>query len=171
MMNSEREVVDQSDKIIHRERMKIMGFWKKAKTADTPGTWEGTEKYGPVKLASVDFRDGQQSVIATRMRTEDMLPILEQMDDFGYECIEMWGGATFDSCIRYLNEDPWERLKAFKRVCKKTPLRMLLRGQNLLGSGSLPVIPAPVPDLFSDPVLCDSSGSDHRRFLHDRLRI
>lgn len=133
MMNSEREVVDQSDKIIHRERMKIMGFWKKAKTADTPGTWEGTEKYGPVKLASVDFRDGQQSVIATRMRTEDMLPILEQMDDFGYECIEMWGGATFDSCIRYLNEDPWERLKAFKRVCKKTPLRMLLRGQNLLG--------------------------------------
>ena len=133
MMNSEREMVDQSDKIIHRERMKIMGFWKKAKTADTPGTWEGTEKYGPVKLASVDFRDGQQSVIATRMRTEDMLPILEQMDDFGYECIEMWGGATFDSCIRYLNEDPWERLKAFKRVCKKTPLRMLLRGQNLLG--------------------------------------
>ena len=132
-MNSEREMVDQSDKIIHRERMKIMGFWKKAKTADTPGTWEGTEKYGPVKLASVDFRDGQQSVIATRMRTEDMLPILEQMDDFGYECIEMWGGATFDSCIRYLNEDPWERLKAFKRVCKKTPLRMLLRGHNLLG--------------------------------------
>ena len=110
-----------------------MGFWKKAKTADTPGTWEGTEKYGPVKLASVDFRDGQQSVIATRMRTEDMLPILEQMDNFGYESIEMWGGATFDSCIRYLNEDPWERLKAFKRVCKKTPLRMLLRGQNLLG--------------------------------------
>ena len=76
-----------------------MGFWKKAKTADTPGTWEGTEKYGPVKLASVDFRDGQQSVIATRMRTEDMLPVLEQMDNFGYECIEMWGGATFDSCI------------------------------------------------------------------------
>ena len=110
-----------------------MGFWNKAKTAERPGTWDGTEKYGPVKLASVDFRDGQQSVIATRMRTEDMLPILEQMDNFGYESIEMWGGATFDSCIRYLNEDPWERLKAFKRVCKKTPLRMLLRGQNLLG--------------------------------------
>ena len=59
-MNSEREMVDQSDKFIHSERMKIMGFWKKAKTADTPGIWEGTEKYGPVKLASVDFRDGQQ---------------------------------------------------------------------------------------------------------------
>lgn len=87
----------------------------------------------PVKLASVDFRDGQQSLIATRMRTEDMLPILPLMDDFGFECIEMWGGATFDACIRYLNEDPWDRIRAFKTYCKKTPLRMLLRGQNLLG--------------------------------------
>lgn len=87
-------------------------------------------KYGPVKLASVDFRDGQQSVIATRMRTEDMLPILEQMDDFGYECIEMWGGATFDSCIRYLNEDPWERLKAFKRVCKNTAAHAAPRSES-----------------------------------------
>ena len=67
MMNSEREMVDQSDKIIHRERMKIMGFWKKAKTADTPGTWEGTEKYGPVKLASVDFRDHRHAVGCRRM--------------------------------------------------------------------------------------------------------
>lgn len=97
------------------------------------GTWAGTEKFGPVKLASCDFRDGQQSLIATRMRTEDMLPVLQQMDDFGFECIEMWGGATFDSCIRFLREDPWERIRAFKQVCKKTPLRMLLRGQNLLG--------------------------------------
>ena len=87
----------------------------------------------PVKLASVDFRDGQQSLIATRMRTEDMVPILTQMDDFGFECIEMWGGATFDACIRYLNEDPWERVRTFKKYVKKTPLRMLLRGQNLLG--------------------------------------
>lgn len=71
-----------------------MGFWNKAKTAERPWTWDGTEKYGPVKLASVDFCDGQQSVIATRMRTGDMLPILEQMDNFGYESIEMWGGAT-----------------------------------------------------------------------------
>lgn len=87
----------------------------------------------PVKLSSCDFRDGQQSKIATRMRTEDMLPILPLMDDFGFACIEMWGGATFDTCIRYLDEDPWERLRKIKAVCRKTPLRMLLRGQNLLG--------------------------------------
>ncbi len=95
--------------------------------------WAGAEKFGPVQLASVDFRDGQQSLMATRMRTEDMIPVLTQMDDFGYECIEMWGGATFDACIRYLDEDPWERIKVFKQYVKKTPLRMLLRGQNLLG--------------------------------------
>lgn len=64
-----------------------------------------------MKLASCDFRDGQQSLIATRMRTEDMVPVLTQMDDFGFECIEMWGGATFDSCIRYLREDPWDRIR------------------------------------------------------------
>ena len=95
--------------------------------------WAGTQKYGPVKLASVDLRDGQQSQVATRMRTEDMIPILKQMDDFGYECIEMWGGATFDACLRYIGEDPWDRIKTFKQYITKTPLRMLLRGQNLLG--------------------------------------
>ena len=104
--------------------------FKKRETSDP---WARAAKYGPVKLASCDFRDGQQSLIATRMRTEDMLPILPAMDDFGFECIEMWGGATFDSCDRFLREDPWERLKAIKAVCRKTPLRMLLRGQNLLG--------------------------------------
>lgn len=98
-----------------------------------PDLWADAAKFGPVKLASVDFRDGQQSLIATRMRTEDMVPVLTQMDDFGYECIEMWGGATFDSCIRYLGEDPWERIRTFKKHVTKTPLRMLLRGQNLLG--------------------------------------
>lgn len=120
-------------------------FWSKQKQ-ETPAVETEKEKnegydplrewraeYGPVKLASCDFRDGQQSAIATRMRTEDMLPILPQMDAFGFECIEMWGGATFDTCIRYLGEDPWERLRAIKAVCPKTPLRMLLRGQNLLG--------------------------------------
>lgn len=87
----------------------------------------------PLKLTSVDFRDGQQSLIATRMRTEDMVPVLRQLDEFGFESIEMWGGATFDSCIRYLQEDPWERVRTFKKYVTKTPLRMLLRGQNLLG--------------------------------------
>lgn len=100
--------------------------------------WEGTGKFGPVRLASVDLRDGQQSLVATRMRTEEMVPILEQMDDFGFECIEMWGGATFDACIRYLKEDPWERVHTFKKYVKKTPLRMLLRGQNLLGYNAYP---------------------------------
>ncbi len=95
--------------------------------------WAAAAKYGPVKLATVDFRDGQQSMIATRMRTEDMIPILEQMDNFGFSAMEMWGGATFDSCIRFLQEDPWERVRTFKEHVKKTPLRMLLRGQNLLG--------------------------------------
>lgn len=87
----------------------------------------------PLKLSSCDLRDGQQSLIATRMRTEEMLPILEALDDFGFSCIEMWGGATFDACIRYLDEDPWERIRILKRHIEKTPVRMLLRGQNLLG--------------------------------------
>ncbi|MGE5678457.1 MAG: pyruvate carboxylase subunit B [Pseudomonadota bacterium] len=95
--------------------------------------WNPSDGHGPIKLASCDFRDGQQSLIATRMRTEDMVPILARMDEIGFECIEMWGGATFDSCLRYLKEDPWDRIRTFKQYVKKTPLRMLLRGQNLLG--------------------------------------
>ncbi|CAK7050596.1 MAG: Oxaloacetate decarboxylase alpha chain [Desulfovibrio sp.] len=92
----------------------------------------------PVKLSSVEFRDGQQSLLATRMRTADMLPILEKMDEIGYACMEMWGGATFDSCIRFLDEDPWERVRLFKNAVKNTPLRMLLRGQNLVGYRQYP---------------------------------
>ena len=87
----------------------------------------------PVKLVSCDLRDGQQACIATRMTTEDMLPVLQSLDKFGFAALEVWGGATFDACIRFLNEDPWERLKTIKKYCTKTPLRMLLRGQNLLG--------------------------------------
>ena len=92
----------------------------------------------PIRIASVEWRDGQQSLLATRIKTEDMLPILPKMDDVGYECMEMWGGATFDVCIRYLGDDPWERIRAFKRLCKKTPLRMLLRGQNIIGYTQYP---------------------------------
>lgn len=109
------------------------GFRKAAPAAPVDQTWAGTEKFGPVKLSSCDLRDGQQSIIATRMRTEEMLPILPQLDDFGFACLEVWGGATFDACIRFLHEDPWERLRLIKQYCRKTPLRMLLRGQNLLG--------------------------------------
>ena len=99
---------------------------------ERPGTGEWANDT-PVKLSSCDFRDGQQSLISTRLRTEDMLPVLEEMDGFGFSCIEMWGGATFDSCIRFLGEDPWDRVRTIKSHVKRTPLRMLLRGQNLLG--------------------------------------
>jgi len=87
----------------------------------------------PVKLTDTTLRDAHQSLIATRMRTRDMLPIAEKMDDVGFFSLEVWGGATFDSSIRYLNEDPWDRLRALKKTIKKTPLQMLLRGQNLVG--------------------------------------
>lgn len=92
----------------------------------------------PVRLNSLDFRDGQQSMLATRVTTEDMLPFLERMDKIGYDNMEMWGGATFDVCIRYLNDDPWERLRKFKAVMKNTPLKMVCRGQNLVGYKAYP---------------------------------
>ncbi len=86
-----------------------------------------------IKLTETVFRDAHQSLLATRMRTRDMLPIAEKLDEVGFFSMEVWGGATFDSCIRYLNEDPWERLRALKLVMPNTPLQMLLRGQNLVG--------------------------------------
>lgn len=86
-----------------------------------------------IKFVDTTTRDGQQSLIATRMKTEEMLPILDEIDKLGLHAIECWGGATFDSCIRYLDEDPWERLRAFKERMPNTKLQMLLRGQNLLG--------------------------------------
>jgi pyruvate carboxylase subunit B len=86
-----------------------------------------------VKLTETVFRDAHQSLLATRMRTRDMLPIAEKLDEVGYFSMEVWGGATFDSCIRYLNEDPWERLRALKLAMPNTPMQMLLRGQNLVG--------------------------------------
>lgn len=86
-----------------------------------------------IKIIETAFRDAHQSLLATRMRTRDMLPIAEEMDKVGFFSLEVWGGATFDTCIRYLNEDPWERLVELKDIIKKTPLQMLLRGQNLVG--------------------------------------
>ncbi|MBO7736844.1 MAG: pyruvate carboxylase subunit B [Clostridia bacterium] len=86
-----------------------------------------------VFITDTILRDAHQSQAATRMRLEEMLPVLEQLDDIGYYSLEAWGGATFDSCLRYLNEDPWERLRTLKKYLKKTPIQMLLRGQNLLG--------------------------------------
>lgn len=86
-----------------------------------------------VKITDTTLRDGHQSLWATRMRTEDMLPVLEKLDQVGYHSLEVWGGATFDVCLRYLYEDPWERLRQIKKVVKNTPLQMLLRGQSLVG--------------------------------------
>lgn len=86
-----------------------------------------------VKIIETALRDAHQSLIATRMRTKDMVPILEDMDKAGYYSLEAWGGATFDTCIRFLNEDPWERLRTIKEHVTKTPIQMLLRGQNLVG--------------------------------------
>ena len=79
------------------------------------------------------LRDAHQSQAATRMRLEDMLPALHDLDQVGYWSLECWGGATFDSCMRFLSEDPWERLRVLKKNMPNTPLQMLLRGQNLLG--------------------------------------
>jgi len=86
-----------------------------------------------IKITDTTLRDAHQSLIATRLRSRDMLPIVEKMDKVGFFSLEMWGGATFDTCIRYLNEDPWFRLKDIRAIVKHTPLQMLLRGQNLVG--------------------------------------
>ena len=87
----------------------------------------------PVKIEDLTLRDGHQSLFATRGRTEDMIPVAEMMDDVGYWAMEVWGGATFDTMHRFLNEDPWERIRTLKRYIKKTPFSMLLRAQNLVG--------------------------------------
>ncbi len=86
-----------------------------------------------VKITETVIRDAHQSLFATRMTTEEMLPILSEMDKVGYHSIEAWGGATFDSCLRFLNEDPWERLRKIRNEAKNTKLQMLFRGQNILG--------------------------------------
>ncbi len=87
----------------------------------------------PIKITETILRDAQQSLIATRMSTEEMLPIIDKMDQVGYHAVECWGGATFDACLRFLKEDPWERLRKFREGFKQTKLQMLFRGQNILG--------------------------------------
>ena len=86
-----------------------------------------------IKITETALRDAHQSLIATRMTTEEMLPILDKMDEICYYSLECWGGATYDACLRFLNEDPWERLRTIKDHCKNTKLQMLFRGQNMLG--------------------------------------
>lgn len=91
------------------------------------------ENTTPVQFMDLTFRDSHQSLFATRMRTEDMIPIAEEMDQIGFWAMEVWGGATFDTMHRFLNEDPWDRPRTLKKYIKKTPFAMLLRGQNLVG--------------------------------------
>ncbi len=87
----------------------------------------------PIKITETILRDAHQSLIATRMTTEEMLPIIDKLDQVGYQSVECWGGATFDSCLRFLHEDPWIRLRKLREGFKKTKLQMLFRGQNILG--------------------------------------
>ena len=87
----------------------------------------------PLGITDVVLRDAHQSILATRVRLEDMLPIAPKLDQVGFWSVESWGGATFDACIRYLGEDPWERIRELKKAMPNTRQQMLLRGQNLLG--------------------------------------
>ncbi len=87
----------------------------------------------PLRITDVVLRDAHQSLFATRMRLEDMLPIAPKLDEIGFWSLESWGGATFDACIRYLGEDPWERIRELKKAMPNTPQQMLFRGQNILG--------------------------------------
>ena len=87
----------------------------------------------PLLITDTILRDAHQSQAATRMTIEDMIPALEQLDSIGYYSLECWGGATFDACMRFLNEDPWERLRTIRKYVKNTKLQMLFRGQNILG--------------------------------------
>ncbi|MFH1102261.1 MAG: pyruvate carboxylase subunit B [Pseudomonadota bacterium] len=106
----------------HRVKLTSMSYGK-----DRP------KAKNPIKVEDLTFRDGHQSLFATRGRTEDMIPVAEMMDEVGFWAMEVWGGATFDTMHRFLNEDPWERIRTLKRYIKKTPFSMLLRGQNLVG--------------------------------------
>ena len=92
----------------------------------------------PLKITDTTFRDAHQSLLATRLKTEDMTPIAAGMDSVGFHSMEVWGGATFDVATRYLNEDPWERLRTFKALMPNTKLQMLLRGQSLVGYRAYP---------------------------------
>ena len=92
----------------------------------------------PLALTDVALRDAHQSLLATRLRIDDMLPIAPLLDKVGYWSLESWGGATFDSCIRYLGEDPWDRIRELKKVMPNTPQQMLLRGQNIVQYANFP---------------------------------
>ncbi len=113
----------------------------------------------PLKIMDLTLRDGHQSLFATRGRTEDMIPVAEVMDEVGFWALETWGGATFDTMHRFLNEDPWERIRVLKRYAKKTPFSMLLRAQTWWDTAIMPTIwPGP---LLKDPLKTVWTFSGH----------
>ena len=121
-------------KLQKKTRSSIPTIKTSKSTASRPSEFTITPAAGkPVLITDVALRDGHQSLLATRMRTEDMLPIAQKLDAVGYWSLEVWGGATFDTCLRFLKEDPWERLRALRAAMPNTKLQMLLRGQNLVG--------------------------------------
>ncbi|PIV19948.1 MAG: pyruvate carboxylase [Deltaproteobacteria bacterium CG_4_8_14_3_um_filter_45_9] len=132
---------------------------------------EGMDKITkkPIKITDTTFRDGHQSSLATRMRTEDMIPIAEELDRVGFHSVEMWGGATFDVAHRFLGEDPWERIRTLKKLMPKTPFQMLLRGQNLVAYRNHPddLVEAFVEkavELGIDIFRCFDAVNDERNF-------
>ena len=122
----------------------------------------------PIKVTEVVLRDAHQSLLATRMTMDEMRPILPEMDKINYFSVECWGGATFDSCIRFLDEDPWERLRILRKELPHQKLQMLFRGQNMLGYRPRPEY-AGLPTLRRrrGGVLCpEVGGQRHRRDPH-----
>ena len=125
----------------------------------------------PVKIVETVLRDAHQSLIATRMTTEQMLPIIDKMDQVGYYAVECWGGATFDASLRFLKEDPWERLRKLRAGFKNTKLQMLFRGQNILGSVSYTHLDVYKRQRYSNSiVLCGIAASGAlRSFCRNRI--
>jgi pyruvate/oxaloacetate carboxyltransferase len=123
----------------------------------------------PIKITDTTFRDGHQSSLATRMRTEDMVPIAEELDQVGFHSVEVWGGATFDVTHRFLGEDPWERVRVLKKLMPKTPFQMLLRGQNLVAYRNHPddlveVFVEKAAEVGIDIFRCFDAVNDERNF-------
>jgi len=122
-----------SPAVVENEKANIQ---KKMSSVEEPAVQESSPEISGTRRVGITetvLRDAHQSLMATRMSLDDMLPELDLMDEIGYHSVEVWGGATFDACMRFLNEDPWERLRTLKKYFKKTKLQMLLRGQNLVG--------------------------------------
>ena len=120
-------------KIENNNSLKNYDSWQEEKHSSVGSKKEKLLKTHPLKITDTTLRDAQQSLIATRMTIEEMVPICDKLDAVGFYSMEIWGGATFDSCLRFLNEDPWERLRTLRKYLPNTKLQMLLRGQNILG--------------------------------------